>query len=66
MERQSAGHGGTSQGKHRALAPHPLHLPVVPESVGRGLLDAHEGLSIQDAVIHMDRVATVLPLGLGL
>lgn len=41
-----------------------VHLPVVPESVGRGLLGAHEGLSIEDAVIHMDWVATVLPLSL--
>lgn len=43
-----------------------VQLPVVPESVGRGLLDAHKGLSIQDAVIHMDWVATVLPLSLRL
>lgn len=46
--------------------PRVVHLPVVPESVGRGFLDAHEGLSIQDAVIHMDWVATVLPLSLRL
>lgn len=46
--------------------PRVVNLPVVPESVGRGLLDAHEGLSIQDAVIHMDWVATVLPLSLRL
>lgn len=38
--------------------------PVVPEGVGRGLLDAHEGLGVQDAVVHVDRVATVLPLSL--
>lgn len=38
--------------------------PVVPEGVGRGLLDAHEGLGVQDAVVHVDWVATVLPLSL--
>lgn len=40
--------------------------PVVPEGVGWGLLDAHEGLSIQDAVVHVDWVATVPPLSLSL
>lgn len=38
--------------------------PVVPEGVGGRLLDAHEGLGIQDAVVHVDWVATVLPLSL--
>lgn len=38
--------------------------PVVPEGVGWGLLDAHEGLGVQDAVVHVDGVATVLPLSL--
>lgn len=51
---QRAGHGG-SEGER---------APVVPEGVGRGLLDAHEGLGVQDAVVHMDWVATVLPLSL--
>lgn len=43
---------------------HLLHSPVVPERIGWGLLDTHEGFGIQNAVIHMDRVATVLPLSL--
>lgn len=55
------------QGKPRA-AQYPgttlLHSPVVPERVGWGLLDTHEGFGIQDAVIHVDGVATVLPLSL--
>lgn len=50
--------GGGARGALEELA------PVVPESVGRGLLDAHEGLRVQDAVVHMDRVAAVLPLSL--
>lgn len=38
--------------------------PVVPGGVCRGLLDALEGLSVQDAVVHVDGVAVVLPLSL--
>lgn len=55
------------QGKHSAiqcLGTTLLHLPVVPERVGWGLLDTHERFSIQDAVIHVDGVATVLSLSL--
>ena len=52
-------------GKCRALGGSEGELvPVVPEGVGGGLLDAHEGLGIQDAVVHVDWVATVLPLSL--
>jgi hypothetical protein len=47
--------------------PHlPQHSPVVSEGVGRGLLDAHEGLSVQDTVVHVDWVAIVFPLSLSL
>lgn len=55
------GGGGRAQGPGGLRAE---LAPVVPEGVGGGLLDAHEGLRVQDAVVHVDGVATVLPLGL--
>jgi len=43
------------------LSPRDTSVPVIPEGVGWWFLHTHQGLRVEDAVVHMHLVAVVTP-----